>query len=134
MNEWLQATRLTETLCQGKPFPTWKPSEGPQAAALDRVFTNHESLSSLKLSIEWNNSLVFDRALLTLRIQHSLIGTGYAGACQPDLNAYPNSRCRVNLRQWRKHTHEWSRLVQEGLRVMSAEDQNNPNPPDPFEA
>ncbi len=37
MNEWIQKNNLTEVFHQGKPTPTWKPSEGPQEAALDRV-------------------------------------------------------------------------------------------------
>ena len=132
MTDWLQAINLIEILHQGKPTPTWKPSEGPQEATLDRVFVTHEAPASLELSVQWCNQLTFDHALLTLRIQHSQIGTGYAGACRPDRDTHPQSRCRVNLRKWRKHVPEWSRLVHEGLSAMSAENQDNPL--DPFEA
>jgi hypothetical protein len=132
MTDWLQAKQLTEVLSQGKPIPTWKPYEGPQAATLDRVFATCESLPSLELSVHWTNRLVCDHALLILRIQHSSIGTGYAGACRPDRDVYPRSRCMINLQKWRKHIPEWSRLVHEGLRAMN--DENKPNPLDAFEA
>jgi hypothetical protein len=44
----------------------------------------------------------------------------------------PASRCQVNLRKWRKHTDEWQLRVQDGLKAMHKEWQDNP--PDPFEA
>ena len=84
MNDWLRAENLTEILYRGMPTPTWRPSEGPQAATLDRVFVTHECLPSPSLSVHWKNSLVFDHALLLLRIPLSVIGNGYAGACRPD--------------------------------------------------
>jgi len=133
MNDWVRTTNLTEVLQHEKPTPTWKPSEGPQEATLDRVLVTHDDLPLLELSVKWHHPLiVFDHALLILRIQHSLIGTGYAGACRPDREAFPKSRCRVNLKKWREHVSEWNRLVHAGLRVMSIEHQGNP--PDPFEA
>jgi hypothetical protein len=70
--------------------------------------------------------------MLLLRIQHSLIGTGYAGACRPDREAFPRSRFRLNLRKWQKHVGEWSEIVRAKLQQLSEE--HHVNPPDPFEA
>ena len=99
---------------------------------LDRVFVTRNDLPSLELSVQWHYPLlIFDHALLILRIQHSLIGTGYAGACRPDRDAFPSSRCRVNLQKWRDHLSTWNRLVHEELRAMS--EVRHDNPPDPFE-
>ena len=133
MNEWIQTTNLTEVFYQGKPTPTWKPSEGLQEATLDRVLVTQDALPSPELLVQWHSPImIFDHAVLILRIQHSLIGTGYAGACRPDRDSFPKSRCRINLRKWRTQVNEWSRLVHTGLRLMLAEHQANP--PDPFEA
>ena len=133
MSSWVTMTKLTEVLQQGKPTPTWRPSEGLQSAALDRVFVSHDVLPHLDLSVHWHCPLIVcDHALLVLRLQDSLIGTGFAGACKPSREAAPTSRCRVNLRKWREHTDEWQKCVHEGLRVMQEEWQVNP--PDPFEA
>ncbi len=52
MNDWLQAENLIEVLSQGKPAHKWKPSHGPQAATLDRVFAAHKSIPSLELSVQ----------------------------------------------------------------------------------
>ncbi len=76
--------------------------------------------------------IVFDHALLVLRIQDSLIGTGFAGACRPTREAIPVSRCRVNLPKWREHIDEWQRSLHEGLRMMQQEWQDSPA--DPYEA
>ncbi len=38
----------------------------------------------------------------------------------------------MNLRKWREHIDEWQRSLDEGLRVMQQEWQDNP--PDPYEA
>jgi hypothetical protein len=63
-------------------------------------------------SSQYNGSpdVIFDDAVLLLCIQHSRIGTGYAGACRPDRQAFPRSRCRVNLGKWRRHIGEWSEI------------------------
>ena len=112
--------------------PTCKPSEGQQKAMLDRVLVSHDDLASLELSVRWHCPLiVFDHALLTLQIQHSLIGTGFGGACRPGREAPTRSRCQVNLWRWRGRVSEWSHLVHEGLKAMSTEHQANPL--DPFE-
>jgi hypothetical protein len=72
MTDWVRAADLTEALLpRGKPTPTWKPSEGPQKAALDRVLVTHDDLASLELSVLWHCPLlVFDHAQLTLQIPH----------------------------------------------------------------
>ncbi len=102
MTDWVQTANLTEVLPRGKPIPTWKPSEGQQKATLDRVLETHDDLVSLELSVLWHCPLiVFDHALLTLQIPHSLIGIGYGGACQPELEASTRPRCWINLRRWR---------------------------------
>ncbi len=124
MTDWVREANLTEVFPRGKLTPTWRPSEGQQKVVLDRVlrqttsfneFLNrgrhsasdrvliiHDNLASLELSVRWHCPLiVFDHALLTLQIQHSLIGTGYGGACRPGREASTRSRCRVNLRRWR---------------------------------
>ncbi len=111
MNEWVQTSGLTEVLQHGKPTPTWRPNEGTKKAILDRVFVTPEACPLPELSVQWHNpNIVFDHAVLLLRIQHSLIGTGYAGACCPDREAFPRSRCRVNLRKWLRHVIEWSKI------------------------
>ncbi len=105
----------------------------PQEEALDRVLVTKDVLPSPELLVQWHSpTITFDHAVLILRIQHSLIGTGYAGACRPDRDSFPRSRCWINLRKWRTQVNEWSRLVHTGLRQMLAEHQENP--PDPFEA
>ena len=133
MTDWINKTTLTEVFEKGRPTCTWRPSEGPQRAALDRVLISQEEASQLELSVEWHCPLtVFDHALLVLRIKDTLIGTGFAGACKPSREMIPVSRCRVNLRKLREHIDEWQQGVREGLRVMQREWQDNP--PDPFEA
>ncbi len=132
MTDWVLVANLTEVFPRSKPTPTWKPSEGLQKAVLDRVLIAHDDLASLELSVLWHCPLiVFDHTLLTLQIQHSLIGTGYGGACRPGREASTRSRCRVNLLRWRGRVSEWSHLVHEGLKAMSTKHQENP--PDPFE-
>ncbi len=96
MADWVLAANLTEAFPRGKPTPTWKPSEGPQKAVLDRVLVTHDDLASdsLELSVLWHCPLiVFDHALFTLQIQHSWIGTGYGGACRPGREGSTRSRC-----------------------------------------
>ena len=134
MTDWVNQSNLTEVVLQwGEPTSTWKPSEGPQSAALDRVFVSRDELPQLELSVHWHCPLiVFDHAVLVLRIQDSLIGTGFAGACRPTRAAIPVARCRVNLSKWREHINEWQQSLHEGLKVMQQEWQDNP--PDPNEA
>ncbi len=133
MNEWVQASGLIEILQQGKPTPTWRPSVGTKKAMLDRVFVTPDTRPIPELSVQWHSPhIVFDHAVLLLRIQHSLIGTGYAGACRPDREAFPRSRCRVNLRKWQRHVGEWREIVRAKLQQLSEE--HHVNPPDPFEA
>jgi hypothetical protein len=76
--EWVPTKNLTEVLQHGKPAPTWKPwkpSEGSQA--FDRV--------------RWPCPLsIFDHTQLTLRLQHSLIGTGSARHVGQTEKLFPN--------------------------------------------
>jgi hypothetical protein len=122
MNEWVQARNLTEVLHQGRPPPTWKPNEGPKKAPwlLDRVVVTPEAHLSTELSVQWHSPLIiFDHAVLLLRVQHSLMEPGwseYVGACRPDREAFLRSRCRVNHRKWLRHVSEWSQMVSMGLR------------------
>ncbi len=51
MTDWVRAANLTEVYPRGKPTPTWKPSEGPQKAVLDRVLITYDDLASLELSV-----------------------------------------------------------------------------------
>ena len=126
MTDWVDKSNLIEVLQRGKPTSTWKPSEGPQSAALDRVFVSRDELPQLELSVHWHCPLiVFDHAVLVLRIQDS-------GACRPTRAAIPVARCRVDLSKWREHIDEWQQSLREGLRVMQQEWQDNP--PDPYEA
>jgi hypothetical protein len=120
MNEWVQTSGLTEVLQHGKPDPTWRPNEGPglQKAILDRVFVAPDVYPLPELLVQWHSpDIIFDHAVLLLHIQleHSRIGTGYAGACRPDREAFPRSRCRVNLGKWRRHIGEWSETVSTAL-------------------
>ncbi len=57
----------------------------PEEAMLDRVFFTPDACPLPELSVQWHSpDIIFDHAMLLLRIQHSLIGTGYAGAWRPD--------------------------------------------------
>ena len=58
MTDWARAANLTEVLPRGKLIPTWKPSEGPQKAVLDRVLVTHDDLASLELSVRWHRLLI----------------------------------------------------------------------------
>jgi hypothetical protein len=92
MNKWVQTIGLTEVLQHGKPTPTWRPNECTKKAMLDRVFVTPDACPLPELSVQWHSpNIVFDHAVLLLRIQHSLIGTGYAGACRSDREAFPRS-------------------------------------------
>ena len=68
---------------------------GLQSAALDRVFITHSDLSSLDMTLLWIKPLiVFDHALIMLRLSREMIGVGYAGACRPGDSEVSPSRCR----------------------------------------
>ena len=48
------------------------------------MFVPHANLSPLDMSVKWNKSLiVFDHAIVMLRLPRDLIRLGYAGACRP---------------------------------------------------
>jgi hypothetical protein len=105
MNEWVQTSGLTEVLQHGKPTQTWRPNEGPKKAMTGCWLP--QMLAPCQSS-QYNGivQISYSTAVLLLRIQHSLIGTGYAGACCPDREAFPRSRFRVNLGKWRRHISE----------------------------
>ena len=61
---------------------------------------------------------VFDHAMISLCLPHTVAGMGFAGACRPlQQTACNNSRCRVNLRKFREPEicAEWNRLLQLSL-------------------
>ena len=85
MDDWVRAVNLEEVLPGGKPIRTWIPNEGRQRASLDRVFASQADPGLMQPSVPWCQPLiVFDHALLILRIPHGQVGSGYAGACRPD--------------------------------------------------
>jgi len=85
MEDWVRTSAITEISHSGGLSPTWKSNAGMQMAVLDRIFVTHEDSRSMELSVHWCQPLiVFDHALLLLRIHQSLAGSGYAGACRPD--------------------------------------------------
>ena len=111
MEDWVQASAMTEISLSGGLSPTWKSSAGMQMAVLDRIFVTREDARSMGLSVHWCQPLiVFDHAFLLLRIHQSLAGSGYAGACRPDRIHSPHSRCQVNLTQWKQHLLLWPPL------------------------
>jgi hypothetical protein len=62
---------------------------------------------------------VFDHAMISLQLPHTVAGIGFAGACRPLQQSVSNrSRCRVNLRKFREPEiiAEWNRLLQLSLR------------------
>ena len=125
----IQGAGLTEVFQGGKPRSTWKACVGPQSAALDRVFVSHPDLPPLDMTVLWNKPLiVFDHALILLRLPRKTIGVGYAGACRPGESEVSSSRCRVNMTKWRPQVDEWRRLLQ--LHLQATESQRDSM--DPF--
>lgn len=133
METWVRASALTEVAQTGKLLPTWKSNAGIQKAVLDRVFESQAISHSMMLSVIWCQPLiVFDHALLLLRIQHSSVGNGYAGACRPDRELLTHPRCQVNLTKWKHYVMVWQSLLCNGLQLLAEEQKDSP--PDPFEA
>jgi len=133
MAAWIQESQLIEVSQRGKRTATWRPSEGHQRAILDRVFISADHLCSMDLSVHWHHPMiVFDHALLILRIQNSLAGTGYAGACRPLSETNPPARCPIDLKKWKSRLDVWQHLLSSGLQYMESE--HAENPPDPFES
>ena len=84
MEVCIQGAGLTEVLSGGKPCSTWRACVGPQSAALDRVFVTQPNLPPLDMTVLWHMPLiVFDHALILLRLPREMFGAGYAGACRP---------------------------------------------------
>jgi hypothetical protein len=68
----------------------------------------------------------FDHAMITARLQHSLAGSGFAGASRPDGDSNFPSRSRIDLRKLFENLPEWQRLTEIRLSVMETEHQNDP--------
>ena len=133
MEDWVRSLALTEISHPIRPRPTWKSSAGMQTAILDRIFVSLADSRSMELSVYWCQPLiVFDHALLLLRIHQSLVGSGYAGACRPDRVIPSRPRCQVDLKKWKQYLPLWQRLLSSGLQHM--EEEQTASPPDPFEA
>ncbi len=104
---------------------------GPQSVALHRVFVTQPDLSPLDMTVLWHMPLiVFDHALILLRLPREMIGLGYAGACRPGESEVPSSRCCVNMPKWYTQLDEWRRLLQ--IHLQKSESQRAPI--DTFEA
>ena len=133
MEDWVRTSDLTEISHHGGLSPTWKSNAGMQTAILDRIFVSLANSRSMELPVQWCQPLiVFDHALLLLRIHQSLAGSGYAGACRPDRVIPSSPRCQVDLKKWKQHLPLWQRLLCSGLHHM--EEEQKASPPDPFEA
>ncbi len=80
----IQEAGPTEVLPGRKPCSTWRACVGQQSAALDRVFVTQPDLPPLDMTVLWHMPLiVFDHALILLRLPREMLGVGYAGACRP---------------------------------------------------
>ena len=135
MEDWILANKLTEVLPGLLPKPTWRPSEGPQLAALDRILVSQQDILPIEMLVHWSNPHTeFDHALITARLQHSISGSGFAGASRPDSDNNFTSPPRIDLRKFFENLPEWQRLTEIRLSVMETEHQNDPQPPDAFEA
>ena len=65
---WILANNLTEVLPGLLPKPTWRPSEGPQLAVLERILVSHQDKDTLPIEklVHWSHSHTeFDHALIT---------------------------------------------------------------------
>ncbi len=86
----IQEAGLTEVLPRGRPCSTWRACVGPQSAALDRVFVTQPDLPPLDMTVLWHMPMiVFDHALILLRLPREMLGVGYAGACRPGESEVP---------------------------------------------
>jgi hypothetical protein len=133
MENWVRDTNLTEVFQGGKPRPTWKPSEGPQTATLDRAFVSHPDLLPITMSVKWHKSpIVFDHAMLLLCLSRLDAGIGYAGASRPDEAANTAPRGYFNMPKWLRLKDEWQQLFKTQLQALDLEHQHDS--PDPYEA
>jgi hypothetical protein len=132
MESWIRVrdADLTEVFQEGKPRQTWKPSEGTQLAALDRVFVSHPDLLPITMSVKWNKSpIVFDHAILLLCFSQSDAGIGYAGASRLDNTAITAPRGCVNMSKWLKQKHERQQLFRTQLQALDLKPQRaSPDP------
>ena len=117
MENWVRDTNLTEVFQGGKPQPTWKLSEGPQTATLDRAIVNHPDLLPITMSVKWHKSpIVFDHAMLLLCFSRLDAGIGYAGASRPDEAATTAPRGYFNMPKWLRLKDEWQQLSEHSYR------------------
>jgi hypothetical protein len=102
-----------------------------QRAALDRAFIHPAQEPSSLLTVAWNR-VVFDHALIAVRLPHATAGIGYAGACRPEPTGSRVPRCKIDLKQWNRRREEWARLLSLSL---DQEDENTEGISlDPFQA
>ncbi len=82
------ANSLADILPGLLPRPTWRPSKGPQLAALDRILVSHQDTLPIEMLVHWSYPHTeFDHAMITACLQHSLARSGFAGASRPDTHA-----------------------------------------------
>jgi hypothetical protein len=140
---WFSRTALREVL--SVPLQaTWRACLIPRKATLDRAWVYPPDLSDSDLSVQWTTSQpVFDHALITLRLSHTVAGMGFAGASHPPHPSALLPRCRVNLKKLREPAilAEWTRLLHLSLTAESPLNLYSPaktleqeQPPDPFQA
>ena len=127
----IQEAGLTEILPGGRPCSTWRACVGSQSAALDRVFVTQPDLPPLDMTVLWHMPMiVFDHALILLRLPREMLGVGYAGACRPGESEVASTRCCVNMPKWYTQVDEWRRLLQRCLQATESQRA----PMDTFEA
>jgi len=118
MSTWLSQTSLRE-IFPSSPQATWKACLLPRKATLDRAWVFPANLPVSDLRVTWAEMQpVFDHAMISLRLPHTVAGMGFAGACRPQRQTVcDKSRCRVNLRKFREPEilAEWNRLLQLSL-------------------
>ena len=130
MCEWVSSHGCREI--QGvKLQATWAMCQDVQRAALDRAFIHPAQEPSSSLTVAWNR-VMFDHALIAVRLPHATAGIGYAGACRPESAGSRVPRCKIDLKQWNRRREEWARLLSLSL---DQEDENTEGISlDPFQA
>ena len=117
MNDWASRLRLREIL-SSPTKATWKACLITKQAILDRAWVYPPALTTSNLSVQWAvTQPVFDHAMISIRLAHTVAGLGFAGACRPLHQPKPEPKCRVNMRKFREPAvlAEWSRLLQLSL-------------------
>ena len=117
MNDWVSQHSLREV--SSSPLQaTWKACLLPKKAVLDRAWVFPADLSTSNLSVHWATAQpVFDHAMISIHLPHTVAGLGFAGACRPLHQPIPEPKCRINMRKFREPAvlAEWSRLLQLSL-------------------